>query len=128
MRKFNTLIGAILVKLGDADGMICGMIGQYHMHLKCIEQVLGRASDAEHFATMNLLSMPNVEAANIAYNLPKMIGGEGVTVGPFLFGAAKPMHTLTAAATVRRIINMTAVISASLLRARYDRRARVAQL
>jgi malate dehydrogenase (oxaloacetate-decarboxylating)(NADP+) len=61
----------------------------------------------------NLLIMPNVEAANIAYNLLKMIGGEGVTVGPFLLGASKPVHILTPAATVRRIINMTAVASAN---------------
>ncbi|MGF6481067.1 NADP-dependent malic enzyme [Paraburkholderia sp. JPY419] len=222
MRKFNTLIGAILVHLGDADGMICGMIGQYHTHLNFIEQVLGKADNVENFAAMNLLMlpgrnlficdtyvnevptaeqladmtmlaareiekfgitpkvallsnsnfgsapssssqrmaaarklitqrapsleidgemhgdaalsetirkaafpgttlageanlliMPNVEAANIAYNLLKVVGGEGVTVGPFLLGAEKPVHILTPAATVRRIINMTAVASAN---------------
>jgi malate dehydrogenase (oxaloacetate-decarboxylating)(NADP+) len=62
----------------------------------------------------NLLLMPNVEAANIAYNLLKTVGGEGVTVGPFLLGAAKPVHILTPAATVRRIINMTAVAAANM--------------
>ncbi|HTJ93763.1 MAG TPA: phosphate acyltransferase, partial [Pararobbsia sp.] len=62
----------------------------------------------------NLLIMPNVEAANITYNLLKMIGGEGVTVGPFLLGAAQPVHILTPAATVRRIINMTAIASANV--------------
>jgi malate dehydrogenase (oxaloacetate-decarboxylating)(NADP+) len=222
MRKFNTLIGAILVRLGEADGMICGMIGQYHTHLKFVEQVLGKAENVQNFAAMNLLMlpgrnlficdtyvnetptaeqladmtllaageiekfgitpkvallsnsnfgsapssssqrmaaarkliaerapsleidgemhgdaalseavrkaafpgttlsgeanlliMPNVEAANITYNLLKMIGGEGVTVGPFLLGAEKPVHILTPAATVRRIINMTAVASAN---------------
>ena len=65
----------------------------------------------------NLLIMPNVEAANITYNLLKMIGGEGVTVGPFLLGAEKPVHILTPAATVRRIINMTAVASANARKA-----------
>jgi malate dehydrogenase (oxaloacetate-decarboxylating)(NADP+) len=228
LRKFNTLIGAMLVKLGDADGMLCGLSDNtYHSHLKFIEQVLGRASGAEHFAAMNLLMlpgrnlficdtyvhaepsaeqladmtiqaaaeierfgitpkaallsssnfgsspsaasrrmaearklivaraphlevdgemhgdaalsealrraafpgttlsgeanlliMPNVEAANIAYNLLKMIGGEGVTVGPLLLGAAKPVHILTPAATVRRIINMTAVAAANVKSAR----------
>ncbi|WP_109480222.1 NADP-dependent malic enzyme [Paraburkholderia sp. C35] len=222
MRKFNTLIGAILVHLGDADGMICGLIDTYHEHLKFVEQVLGKAASVDNFAAMNLLMlpgrnlfisdtyvnevptaeqlaemtilaareiekfgivpkvallsnsnfgsvpssssarmaaarkliaerapqlevdgemhgdaalseavrkaafpgttlageanlliMPNVEAANITYNLLKMIGGEGVTVGPFLLGAAKPVHILTPAATVRRIINMTAVASAN---------------
>jgi malate dehydrogenase (oxaloacetate-decarboxylating)(NADP+) len=223
MRKFNTLIGAILVRLGDADGMICGLIDTYHSHLKYIDQVLGRAQNAEHFAAMNLLMlpgrnlficdtyvnetpsaeqladmailaagevekfgvvpkvallsnsnfgsslsassqrmaqarkliaerapelevdgemhgdaalseairkqafpgttltgeanlliMPNVEAANITYNLLKMVGGEGVTVGPFLLGASKPVHILTPAATVRRVINMTAVAAANV--------------
>jgi malate dehydrogenase (oxaloacetate-decarboxylating)(NADP+) len=222
MRKFNTLIGAILVKLGDADGMICGMIDTYQSHLKFIEQVLGKAENVQNLAAMNLLMlpgrnlficdtyinelpsaeqladmtilaaseiekfgiapkvallsnsnfgsvpsassqrmaqarkligerapaleidgemhgdaalsemvrkaafpgttlsgeanlliMPNVEAANITYNLLKMIGGEGVTVGPFLLGVEKPVHILTPAATVRRIINMTAVASAN---------------
>jgi malate dehydrogenase (oxaloacetate-decarboxylating)(NADP+) len=222
MRKFNTLIGAILVHLGDADGMICGLIDTYHEHLKFVEQVLGKAEHVDNYAAMNLLMlpgrnlfisdtyvnevptaeqladmtilaareiekfgivpkvallsnsnfgsvpssssarmaaarkliaeraphlevdgemhgdaalseavrkaafpgttltgeanlliMPNVEAANITYNLLKMIGGEGVTVGPFLLGAAKPVHILTPAATVRRIINMTAVASAN---------------
>jgi malate dehydrogenase (oxaloacetate-decarboxylating)(NADP+) len=222
MRKFNTLIGAVLVRLGEADGMICGMIDTYQSHLKFIEQVLGKAENVETLAAMNLLMlpgrnlficdtyvnevpsaeqladmtvlaareiekfgiapkvallsnsnfgsvptassqrmaaarkliaqrepgleidgemhgdaalsevvrkaalpgttlsgeanlliMPNVEAANITYNLLKMIGGEGVTVGPFLLGAEKPVHILTPAATVRRIINMTAVASAN---------------
>jgi malate dehydrogenase (oxaloacetate-decarboxylating)(NADP+) len=222
LRKFNTLIGAILVRLGDADGMICGMIDTYQSHLKFVEQVLGKAENVQNLAAMNLLMlpgrnlficdtyinevptaeqladmtvlaaseiekfgitpkvallsnsnfgsvpsassqrmaearklivqrapeleidgemhgdaalsemvrkaafpgtkltgeanlliMPNVEAANITYNLLKMIGGEGVTVGPFLLGSEKPVHILTPAATVRRIINMTAVASAN---------------
>ena len=58
IRKFNTLIGAILVRLGEADGMICGMIGQYHTHLKFIEQVLGKADNVQNFAAMNLLMLP----------------------------------------------------------------------
>jgi malate dehydrogenase (oxaloacetate-decarboxylating)(NADP+) len=57
----------------------------------------------------NLLIMPNVDAANISFNLLKMTGGEGVTVGPILLGAAKPVHILTPTATVRRLVNMTAV-------------------
>ncbi|WP_297356712.1 NADP-dependent malic enzyme [Paraburkholderia sp.] len=222
LRKFNTLIGALLVRVGDADGMICGMIDTYQSHLKFVEQVLGKAENVQNLAAMNLLMlpgrnlficdtyinevptaeqladmtvlaaseiekfgitpkvallsnsnfgsvpsassqrmaearklivdrapeleidgemhgdaalsemvrkaafpgtkltgeanlliMPNVEVANITYNLLKMIGGEGVTVGPFLLGAEKPVHILTPAATVRRIINMTAVASAS---------------
>ncbi|PLZ00732.1 NADP-dependent malic enzyme [Burkholderia sp. WAC0059] len=222
LRKFNTLIGAILVHLGDADGMICGMIDSFDTHLKFVRQVFGQAQQAENYAAMNLLMlpgrnlficdtyvnevpsaqlladmtilaareiekfgiapkvallsnsnfgsiasvsaqrmaearrllaerapqlevdgemhgdaalseairkqafpgtafsgeanllvMPNVEAANITYNLLKMVSGEGVTVGPFLLGTTRPVHILTPAATVRRIINMTAVASAN---------------
>ncbi|MCX7896900.1 MAG: NADP-dependent malic enzyme [Rhodocyclaceae bacterium] len=57
----------------------------------------------------NLLIMPDVDAANIAFNLLKEINGEGVTVGPILLGAAKPVHILTPTATVRRLVNMTAL-------------------
>ena len=66
----------------------------------------------------NLLVMPNVDAANIAFNLVKVVNGEGVTVGPILLGAAKPVHILTPTATVRRLVNMTAlsVVDANHLR------------
>jgi malate dehydrogenase (oxaloacetate-decarboxylating)(NADP+) len=56
----------------------------------------------------NLLIMPTLDAANISFNLIKMLG-EGVTVGPILLGCAKPVHILTPTATVRRIVNMTAL-------------------
>jgi len=57
----------------------------------------------------NLLVLPNLDAANILFNVLKMTGGHGVTVGPMLLGAAKPAHILTPSSTVRRIINMTAL-------------------
>jgi malate dehydrogenase (oxaloacetate-decarboxylating)(NADP+) len=57
----------------------------------------------------NLLIMPTLDAANIAFNLLKVTSGSGVTVGPILLGAAKPAHILTASSTVRRIVNMTAL-------------------
>ncbi|WP_265112924.1 NADP-dependent malic enzyme [Herbaspirillum sp. alder98] len=57
----------------------------------------------------NLLVMPNIDAANIAYNLLKTASGNGVAIGPILLGCAKPVHILTPSATVRRIINMTAL-------------------
>ncbi|BAO90650.1 NADP-dependent malic enzyme [Caballeronia cordobensis] len=225
MRKFNTLVGAMLVRFGDADGMICGLEDAYHSHLRFIDLILGRAERAGNYAAMNLLMlpgrnlfitdtyvnetptaeelaettllaareiqrfgiqpkvallshsnfgsvrsrsaermaaacellarkapelevdgemhgdaalsetirkasfpeakfsgeanllvMPNVEAANIAYNLLKVVSGDGVTVGPFLLGASHPVHILTPAATVRRVINMTAVASANASR------------
>ncbi len=57
----------------------------------------------------NLLVLPNIDAANISYNLLKMAAGGNIAIGPVLLGAAKPVHILTASATVRRIVNMTAM-------------------
>ncbi|MEY3510218.1 MAG: NADP-dependent malic enzyme [Pseudomonadota bacterium] len=57
----------------------------------------------------NLLVLPNIDAANIAYNLLKTAAGGNIAIGPMLLGAAKPAHVLTASATVRRIVNMTAL-------------------
>ena len=57
----------------------------------------------------NLLVLPNIDAANIAYNLLKMAAGGGIAVGPVLLGAARPAHILTPSTTVRRIVNMTAL-------------------
>jgi malate dehydrogenase (oxaloacetate-decarboxylating)(NADP+) len=57
----------------------------------------------------NLLVMPNMDAANIAYNLLKVTAGNGIAIGPILLGCAKPVHILTPSATVRRIVNMTAL-------------------
>ena len=57
----------------------------------------------------NLLVLPNIDAANIAYNLLKTAAGGGIAIGPVLLGAAKPVHILTASATVRRIVNMSAL-------------------
>jgi malate dehydrogenase (oxaloacetate-decarboxylating)(NADP+) len=56
----------------------------------------------------NLLVMPTIEAANIAYNLLKTTAGNNIAIGPVLLGAARPVHILTPSATVRRIVNMTA--------------------
>jgi len=225
MHKSSTLIGSILVRLGEADGLICGLNDEYHSHLRFVDLVLGRADNAGSYGAMNLLMlpgrslfiadtyvnatpsvdqlvettlcaaeeikkfgivpkaallsssnfgsnncssaermssarkalqrkapdlevdgemhgdsalsesirkrafpetrltgeanllvMPNVEAANIAYNLLKVISGDGVTVGPLLLGASRPVQILTPAASVRRIINMTAVVSAEAAR------------
>ena len=59
----------------------------------------------------NLLIMPTLDAANISFNLLKITAGEGITVGPMLLGAAKPVHILTPTATVRRLVNMAALAS-----------------
>ena len=63
----------------------------------------------------NLLVLPNIDAANISYNLLKTAAGNGIAIGPLLLGAAKPIHILTPSATVRRIVNVTtlAVVEAA---------------
>ncbi len=219
LRRKPTLIGAMLLKLGYADGLICGMTGQFSHHMGVVEQIIGKREGVDTLAAMNylmlpgrslficdthinenpnaeqiaemtvsaaeqvkrfgvqpkvallshsnfgsgssesakkmgraaelvatlskgeievdgemhgdsalsealraaanpdsslkgeanLLIMPNIDAANISYNLLKMTAGEGVTIGPILLGAARPVHVLTSTATVRRLVNMTAM-------------------
>ena len=218
MRSNNTLISAMLLRNGDADAMVCGMVGQHAYHLKFIEDVIGLAPGVRTFATMNLLMlshrtlflcdtyvnenpdaetiaeitlmaaeavrnfgltpkvallshsnfgsvqseaarkmsrarallekmdpnlevdgemhpdaalkpeirdrifpgcrlqgeanllvMPNIDAANIAFNLIKATSGQGASVGPILLGSASPVHILTETASVRRLVNMTAL-------------------
>ena len=218
LRQDATVIGAILVRLGYADGLICGMSGHYMHHLQQVRDVIGTAPGCSTMAAMNhlilpgravficdthvnpdpdaqqlaeiarmaaegvrrfgivpkvamlshsnfgnsgtpsarkmaeatalfrtmvpdveadgemhgdaalsesirskfdpespltgeanILIMPNLDAANIAYSLLKMTVGEGITIGPILLGTARPVHVLTNTATVRRIVNMTAL-------------------
>ena len=218
MRRRLTLIGATMVRMGDADGMICGTVSGYHDHLKFVDQVIGKRPGATTYAAMNILLLPeqtlalvdthinddptaeqiaeftiaaadqmrrlnltpkvallsrsnfgsgssasgskmqkaleiirakapdlevdgemhgdcalsealrlrilpsstlkgaanllvcpNVDSGNIAYNLLKTAAGGNVAVGPFLLGANAPVHILTTSATVRRIVNMTAL-------------------
>jgi len=218
MRRRLTLIGAMMLHKGDADGMLCGTWGNTALHLQYIEQVIGRRPGVQTYACMNglilpgrqvflvdthvnydpsaeqlaeitvlaaeemkrfgvqpkaallshsnfgssdqpsarkmrevlglvkarapwlevdgemhgdtaldpayraelmprsslageanLLVLPNIDAANIAYNLLKTAAGGGIAIGPVLLGAARPVHVLTPSATVRRIVNMTAL-------------------
>ncbi|QOL51250.1 NADP-dependent malic enzyme [Massilia litorea] len=218
MRRRHTLIGAMMIHKGDADGMICGTYGTTWTHLDFIEKVLGKRAGAKVYAAMNfviteerqlamvdthvnenptaeelaeitimaaeelerfgitprvallshsnfgtsdsepakkmrtalalvqqkapnlevdgemhgdvaldaklraklmpqstlkgdanLVVMPDIDSANIAYNLLKTAAGNGIAVGPVLLGCAKPVHILTPSATVRRIVNMTAL-------------------
>jgi len=71
----------------------------------------------------NLLLMPTVDAANIAFNLLKTAAGDGISLGPILLGSAKPVHILTPSATVRRIVNMAAltVVDANAARSQMQR-------
>jgi len=227
LRSDTTLIGAMLLKRGDVDAMLCGMVGRHAQHLHHVRDIIGLKARAHCFAAMNLLLlprhtlficdtyvnedpnagliadlalmaaeevrrfglvpkvallshsnfgsipsevarkmahaleiiaarapelevdgemhgdaalneeirnrtypgsrlkgaanlliMPNVDTANIAFNLLKETNGEGITVGPILLGAARPVHILTPTATVRRLVNMTAlaVVDANHLR------------
>ncbi|HEU0202325.1 MAG TPA: NADP-dependent malic enzyme [Burkholderiaceae bacterium] len=229
MRSRTTLIGAILVRRGDADAMLCGTSGHYSEHLKYVRRVIGlregvsslaamqmvilpgrqlfvcdthvnrdptpeqiaemtllaaaevlrfglkpivalmshssfgssdapsaqkmrdalalinqRAPDLEVEGEMrgdaalsktirdnefpdarlsadaNLLVMPNVDAANITYNVLRVVAGGGITVGGILLGAAKPVHIMTPSSTVRRIVNMTALATADAVAARVE--------
>ncbi len=85
---------------------------------------LDNKARAEHMpngtllGSANLLVLPNIDAANIAYNLLKTAAGGNIAIGPVLLGAAKPVHILTASTTVRRIVNMTALTVADANAAR----------
>jgi malate dehydrogenase (oxaloacetate-decarboxylating)(NADP+) len=216
--RSSTLIACMILRRGEADGLLCGVVGRYQNHLVHIENVIGRRAGVAGFAAMNmlllpkrtvflcdtyvnpeptpeqiaemtllaaeevrrfglvprvallshsnfgsadtpsavkmraalvlvearaeglevegemhgdaalspetlsqvfpharltgeanLLIMPNLDAANIAFNLLKVTTGQGITIGPILLGAAKPAHILTPTSTVRRIVNMTAL-------------------
>jgi malate dehydrogenase (oxaloacetate-decarboxylating)(NADP+) len=84
--------------------------GEMHGDAALSEDIRSRLyPDSKLRGEANLLVMPNLDAANIAFNLIKAVSGDGITVGPILLGAAKPVHILTPTATVRRLVNMTAL-------------------
>ena len=96
--------------LRDMSGGELEVDGEMHGDAALSEEIRRTANpDSSLKGEANLLVLPNLDAANIAYNLLKMTGGEGVTIGPILLGAALPVHVLTATATVRRLVNMTAL-------------------
>ncbi|MDY0744566.1 NADP-dependent malic enzyme [Paucibacter sp. R3-3] len=78
----------------------------------------GQVPDVALHGEANLLVFPNIDAANISYNLLKTAAGGGIAIGPVLLGADKPVHVLTPSATVRRIVNMTALVVADANAAR----------
>jgi malate dehydrogenase (oxaloacetate-decarboxylating)(NADP+) len=221
LRRSNTAIGAMMLKRGDTDALLCGLVGRYDGHLEHVRDVIGLRRDVSGFAAMNallhesrtlfladtfvneeptaqqlaeiaslaadevrrfglqpkvafvshsifgsssrpaakrmrlaadlfkrmapdvecdgemhgdaalseeirrgflpgstltgsanLLLLPNLDAANILFNVLKITSSHGVTIGPILLGAAQPVHILTAASTTRRIVNMTALAAA----------------
>jgi len=223
MRRRLTLIGAMLIHRGEADGMLCGTFGTHDLHLHFIDQVIGLRPGAKNYYAMNLLVLPNrtlficdtyvnadpdadqiaemtllaaeevrrfgivpkaallshssfgtsdspsakkmraalaiinriapeleiegemhgdaalnekvrlstfpnsrlkgeanllimptLDAANIAFNLLMTAAGNGITIGPILLGAARPAYIVSPAATVRRLVNMTALLVADV--------------
>src|SRR4249919_2491031 len=90
--------------------------GEMHGDAALAKQVLDRVFPGSDLAAdVNLLIMPNLDAANISYNLLRVAASGGVTVGPILLGASKPAHILTQSATVRGILNMTALAAADAI-------------
>jgi malate dehydrogenase (oxaloacetate-decarboxylating)(NADP+) len=99
------------------------LIGEVHGDAALSEEIRrlyqpageGTGKEAGGFAgSANLLVMPSLDAANILFNVLKVAAGKGVTVGPILLGAAKAVHILSPSATVRRIVNMTALAVAGV--------------
>ena len=84
--------------------------GEMHGDAALSEEIRARVFPRNRLrGDANLLVMPTLDAANISFNLLKTASGGGVTIGPMLLGAAKPVHVLTPSASVRRIVNMTAL-------------------
>ncbi len=114
--SFGTSDAPSAAKMRVALGLIRGRMpdleveGEMHGDAALSEEVrLAAFPNSRLKGEANLLVMPTLDAANISFNLLKTVGGYGITVGPILLGAAKPVHILTPTATVRRIINMTAL-------------------
>ncbi|AXI03014.1 NADP-dependent malic enzyme [Aquirhabdus parva] len=92
--------------------------GEMHGDAALDEEIrLAEFPNSRYKGAANLLIMPTMDAANIAFNLLKTSAGNNVTIGPILLGAAKPVHILTPTATPRRIVNMTALAVAEIQQA-----------
>ena len=90
--------------------------GEMHGDAALQESIRGELIPQSTLAgSANLLIMPNIDSANIAYNLLKSSAGGGIAIGPILLGVAKPAHILTPSTTVRRIVNMAAVTVADIV-------------
>ena len=116
MRRALELIGVLAPDL-EAEGE---MQGDAALSQEIRERVF---PNARLKGGANLLVMPTLDAANIAFNLLKTAAGDGITVGPILLGVARPVNILTPSATVRRIVNMTALTVADAGAQRSEQRA-----
>ena len=86
------------------------MDGEMHGDAALSEAIRSRVlPDSTLKGEANLLIMPNLDAANISFNLLKITGGDGITIGPILLGANKSVLIATPSATVRRLVNLTAL-------------------
>ena len=105
----------VLAAIQKADPML-EVDGEMHGDSALDETIrAGAVTSSPLKGPANLLVLPNIDAANISYNLLKTAAGNGIAIGPLLLGVAKPIHILTPAATVRRIVNLTtlAVVEAA---------------
>ncbi|WP_082504103.1 NADP-dependent malic enzyme [Methylobacterium sp. Leaf117] len=108
-RKMREALALIRTRAPDLE-----IDGEMSADTALSRTILGRLRpDSALTAEANLLVMPNLEAANITFNALKVVAGQSVSVGPILLGAAKPVHILTPTATVRGIVNMTALTAVS---------------
>ena len=114
--SFGTSDAPSAVKMRDALALIRSQApdleidGEMHGDAALSEEVRRAVfPDAQLKGDANLLIMPTLDAANISFNLLKSAAGSGITIGPILLGSAMPVHIVTPTATVRRIINMTAL-------------------
>jgi len=104
-RKMRAALDLVLAR--KPDFMVDGeMQADAALDRSVLESIM---PDSRLSAEANLLIMPDIDAANITYNALRVTAGGGITIGAILLGAAKPVHILTPAATVRRIVNMSAV-------------------
>jgi malate dehydrogenase (oxaloacetate-decarboxylating)(NADP+) len=118
--NFGTSDSPTAMKMREAVHILAGQApdlevdGEMHADAALSESIRKAVlPDSRLSGQANLLIMPNVDAANIAYNLLKMLGG-GVTLGPILVGAAKSVHVVTQSATVRGLVNMSALAVAGV--------------
>ncbi len=104
-RKMREALGFITQAVPELEAE-----GEMHGDAALSKRILdGMFPGGRLTAEANLLVMPNLDAANITYNILKIVAGEGVTVGPILLGTAHAVHILTPTSSVRRIVNMTAL-------------------
>ncbi len=98
MRRRLTLIGAMMVRLGDADGMICGTVGAYHDHLRLVDQVIGKKPGANTYAAMNILLLDQRTVALVDTHVNDDPSAE--EIAEFTVAAAKEMAWLNLAPKV----------------------------